>query len=287
MISIIIPAYNEEKAIVDTIKRCKKVLENYDGSEIIIVDDCSKDKTYELISAEDVNIIKHPHNIGYGKSLKDGILLAKNDTIAISDADGTYPIEDIPILEKEFRKGFDMVVGARQGSFYDESFKKMVLRKILKYLVEFAAGRKIKDINSGLRVFSKETIVQYFNKLCNTYSFSTSMTLAYMMNGKFVSYVPIKYKKRIGSSKVKIFRDSLRTMQFIIEAIMFYNPIKIFILFSLFLILQSILSFILAFLTHFQIAYILGIASILLSILNFSLGLLAVQLQQILSNGKS
>ena len=95
-----------------------------------------------------------------------------------------------------------MVVGKRIG--YRESIIKTILRKILKLVVEFAAGRKIPDINSGLRIFNRDTIKEYLPHLCETFSFTTSATLAYMMNGKFVSYVPVNYGKRMGKSKVNL-----------------------------------------------------------------------------------
>src|SRR4029078_4649950 len=77
----------------------------------------------------------------------------------------------------------------------------------------------------------KKEIKPFFPKLCDTFSFTTSLTLAYMMTGRFVQYIPIDYKKREGKTKVRLFRDSMRTLQFIVEAIMFYNPIKIFLVF--------------------------------------------------------
>jgi glycosyltransferase involved in cell wall biosynthesis len=216
--------------------------------------------------------------------LKYGIKAANNDTIVITDADGTYPIEDIPKLTAIYQEGFDMVVGARHGKQYRESFKKKILRRILKFLVEYTAGRKIQDINSGLRVFSKKTVIGYFDTLCDTFSFTTSMTLAYMMTGKFVTYTPINYETRIGKTKVKMFRDTLRTLQFILEAILYYNPLKIYLLFSIFLLFIGLLSLIVAYFTTFSIAYILGIAAILLAILNLSIGMLSVQLKQLLIN---
>ena len=158
MFSVIIPAYNEGTVIAVTVFDILKVLKlnNIEGAEIIVVNDGSTDRTAEMAIKAGAILINHPHNIGYGRSLKDGIKAAKYDTIIITDADGTYPLEMIPILYSEYEKGFDMVVGARQGANYDESFKKKMLRLVLKKLVEFTAGRKIPDINSGLRVFSKQ-----------------------------------------------------------------------------------------------------------------------------------
>ena len=284
MLSIVIPAYNEESSVAETVERCLKILALFNDpkTEIIIVNDGSTDNTAEQAAKAGARVISHPHNIGYGHSLKSGIKAAVNDIIVITDADGTYPIEDISHLVKEYQKGFDMVVGARQGKNYDESLKKKILRLFLKSLVEFTAGRKIPDINSGLRVFSKKEIIPYFSHLCDTFSFTTSVTLAYMMTGKFVQYVPIEYHKRVGKTKVKLFRDSLRTFQFVVEAIIYYNPIKIFLVLCMFLLGFSAVNFLISFIWGLFSTFLLGIGCILLSILVFGLGLLAVLLKQIM-----
>lgn len=289
MVSIIIPAYNEEREIANTVLACKKVLAdlNFSTGEVIVVDDCSKDNTARIAGETGAVVIKHPHNIGYGRSLKDGIQKAQNDIICITDADGTYPIDKIPALYAEYEKGFDMVVGARQGKFYMESTKKSILRFILKTLVEFTAGREIPDINSGLRMFSKKTIVPYFSTLSNSFSFTTSATLAYMMTGKFVHYIPIDYYKRTGATKVKLVNDSMRTLQFIVEAILYYNPIKIFLVFCGLLILLGIAGLTAAFFSGISLFYFLGIGALLLSILMFGLGLVATLLKQILQKNNS
>jgi glycosyltransferase involved in cell wall biosynthesis len=288
MISIVIPAYNEEEVIIDTVKRCQKVLSDLFGNEgeVIVVDDCSKDNTYMRAKTSGAKVITHPHNAGYGRSLKDGILAAKYDTIVITDSDGTYPIESIPDLYREYQKGFDMVVGARQGKNYDESFKKKTLRLILKFLVEFTAGRKIDDINSGLRIFSKSSISKYFDTLCDTFSFTTSVTLAYMMTGKFVKYIPIAYHKRVGKSHVKLFKDTLRTLQYIVEAILFYNPIKMFLIFCFASFFVSILSLIVGIVWQIKSAFYLFVGGILITFLLFGLGMIAVLLKQMLFNAR-
>jgi hypothetical protein len=146
------------------------------------------------------------------------------------DGDGTYPIESAPQLVDEMSLGYDMVVGARTGNHYRGPGTKGPLRSILTLLVEFTTGRTVPDVNSGLRVFRRSTVMTYFGQLCDTFSFTTSMTLAYMMTGKFVKYVPIPYGERTGHTKVRLFRDSLRTLQYIVQAIAYYNPIKLFLL---------------------------------------------------------
>lgn len=288
MISVVIPALNEEQAIASTISSCKQVLEKAGLApcEIVVIDDGSSDSTAKLAREAGARVVSHPHNVGYGRSLKDGIMAARYDTIVITDADGSYPIERVPELLEQYRKGFDMVVGARTGKHYRESMLKTPLRKILKMIVEFTAGRKIPDINSGLRVFSRATVVPYFRNLCDTFSFTTSMTLAYMMNRRFVHYIPIEYHERQGQTKVRLFRDSLRTMQYIVEAATYYNPLKIFALFSFLCLCFAALSLICAFVFQLVSLFVLGVGAILLAILVLGLGLLAVLLKQIMDNNQ-
>jgi glycosyltransferase involved in cell wall biosynthesis len=284
MISAVIPALNEQDEIGSTVTRMRETLSAYGikDYEVIVVDDGSRDLTGTRAEQAGARVLRHPHNVGYGRSLKDGIRAACYDTIIINDADGTYPIEAIPELLACYDKGFDMVVGARSGEHYRESLIKMPLRRVLRFIVEFTAGRSIPDINSGLRVFRRSTILEYYDHLCETFSFTTSMTLAYMMTGKFVAYVPIAYNKRVGKSKVKLLRDSMKTLQYIIEAAIYYNPLKMFLLMALLVSAGSLVSFVFALVSRFNVFFYVGVGGIISSVIVFSLGLLAVLLRQIM-----
>jgi len=275
MISIVIPAYNEKDAIVSTVIHIRQTLEQAKliPHEIIVVDDGSSDETASLALQSGAVVVRHPHNLGYGASLKSGILISHYDTIVITDSDGTYPISQIPLLYEKYSEGYDMVVGARQGIVYKGSYIKWPLRILLRFLVEWTAGRKIPDINSGLRIFSKKTISSYFNRLCNTFSFTTSATLAYMMTGRFVVYVPINYSERIGSSHVRLWRDSLRTLQFIVQAVTYYNPLKIFILLASLCMFGSLISILIGLLNSIATGFLMGVMLICSAIILFGMGL--------------
>ena len=115
-LSLIIPAYNEEAAIGDVVRRACAVLPQCaERWEVIVVSDCSTDKTAELAAAAGARVIEHPLNKGYGNSLKTGITSAVFPTVAIIDADGSYPPEELRRLIS-FAPLFDMVVGQRMGS---------------------------------------------------------------------------------------------------------------------------------------------------------------------------
>lgn len=284
MISVVIPALNEQDEIGRTVTRVREVLSTagIGAYEVVIVDDGSRDETAARAEQAGARVLRHPHNVGYGRSLKDGIRAARYDTIIINDADGTYPIDAIPDLLARYGEGYDMVVGARSGEHYRESLIKMPLRRLLRFIVEFTAGRSIPDINSGLRVFRRSTALEYFDHLCDTFSFTTSMTLAYMMTGKFVAYVPIEYNKRVGKSKVRLLRDSMKTLQYIIEAAIYYNPLKMFALMACIVLVSSLVSFALALIAKLNVFFYVGVGGIISSVIVFSLGLLAVLLRQIM-----
>jgi polyisoprenyl-phosphate glycosyltransferase len=284
MISIVIPALNEAGGIAGTIGALCEMLEGAGiaDAEIVVVDDGSSDDTGAIALSAGASVVRHPHNVGYGQSLKTGILAARHDSIVIIDADLTYPAAAIPRLLARFEQGFDMVVGARTGHHYEGGAFKGPLRQVLKFVVEFSAGRSIPDANSGLRVFNRKTVTPYLPHLCNTFSFTTSLTLAYMMTGRFVDYLPIDYHARVGRTKVRLFMDSLRTLQYIVQAIIYYSPLKLFLLLTLLTILLAVGGFLGSALTGLNAFYYLGIGGLLVSILVFALGLLADLLRQIL-----
>jgi polyisoprenyl-phosphate glycosyltransferase len=277
-VTIILPAYNEEAAIASVITQIKALPLELD---IIVVDDGSADRTGEIAREQGVHVIRHAMNRGCGRSVKDGVMEAKTDIVVMIDADCTYPVESIPELLQKFSEGFDMVVGARQGPEYRGSFLKMPARFVFKFLAEFTTGRHIPDINSGLRIFRCSTVKKYFPDICDGFSFPTTITLIYMLTGKTVGYVPIDYRKRIGKSKVRIIRDSLRTLQYITEVVATYNPLKLFLLISIVLCVLALASFIHAMLmlngaTLVASAVLLSGAGVI-----FAIGLIAVPIGKI------
>jgi glycosyltransferase involved in cell wall biosynthesis len=285
-VSVVIPAYNEVEGIIETVNEVAGTLARMDIGEyeIVVVDDGSTDGTGGILDKiEKVRVVRHPHNVGYGRSLKSGIAAARFDTIVITDADLSYPFsESVPGLVAAYQDGFDMVVGARSGDHYQSSPLKSPLRTLLKWLVEYTSGRRIPDINSGLRVFDRKMAMSYFAHLCDTFSFTTSMTLSYMMTGRFVGYRSIPYRARRGKTKVRLLKDSLRTLQYIVQAIIYYNPLKIFLLMTVIALIASVAGFIGSIAFHLLAGYILGIGGIILAFLMFAFGLLAVLLKQIM-----
>jgi polyisoprenyl-phosphate glycosyltransferase len=269
----VIPSYNEERAIASVIRDLRQLPFGKD-LEILVVDDGSKDATVAVATKEHATVLRNVQNAGYGYSLKRGIIAATHEHIIILDADGSYPVAEIPKLVEEYERGFDMVVGARQGTYYHGTLVKRVARWCFRFLSEFATGRRIPDINSGCRIFAKDTAIRFFHTTSSGFSFTTTITLAYMLNTLSVHYVPIEYHKRKGDSKVKYWRDTLRSTQIIIEAIIYYNPLKLFLLCAVAEILAGLVGVILFFFS--KTLALLFVVAASAAILLFALGLLSV-----------
>ena len=229
-VSVVIPVFNEEDGVNQTLDELHQVLQQADYRyEIVVVDDGSSDRTTDILSTRlDIHLIQHRRNRGYGAALKTGIAHANYALVAITDADGTYPNDRLPELIA-LAKDADMVVGARIGTNVTYS----TLRSIPKYfLVAFAqwiAQQPIPDINSGMRVFRTDIVKKFVGILPDTFSFTTTITLAMLTNNYVVHYHPIDYFARKGNSKIKPIRDTLRFVQLILRTGVYFAPLRIFL----------------------------------------------------------
>jgi glycosyltransferase involved in cell wall biosynthesis len=227
-ITIILPAYDEEQGVGMQVEHIRKALnENGIEHEIIVVDDGSKDKTAEKALQAQARVLQHPENQGYGKALKSGITAAKYDTIVIMDADGTYPADQIPNMVASLETA-DMVVGARVGKDVNIPFIRRPAKFLLRWLATRIAGKDIPDLNSGMRIFRRECVEQYFSILPDRFSFTTTITLAMLGDGYYVKYLPINYNKRVGKSKITP-RNFMEFMSMIFRMAVLFQPLRVFV----------------------------------------------------------
>ncbi|MDH3198555.1 MAG: glycosyltransferase family 2 protein, partial [Candidatus Krumholzibacteria bacterium] len=229
--SVVVPCYNEESAIAHTLDTLEQALEGAGPHEIIVVDDGSRDRTAEVLRESaaghaDLRVVAHRKNQGYGAALKTGIRRASGELVVIIDADGTYPVGRVPDLVREARDA-DMVVGARTGENVTYSFIRKIPKVFLKAYMSWLAGEEIPDMNSGLRVFRRASVERFLNILPDTFSFTTTVTLAMLRNRYDVRFVPIDYAGRIGKSKIKPVRDTIRFTQLIVRTGMYFAPLRV------------------------------------------------------------
>ena len=227
-LSVVIPAYNEEGAIVDTILRVQSVLTEAGIShDVIVVNDGSTDGTLARAKETTVRIVDQPENAGYGAALKRGIAAGNSEYVAILDADGTYPAERLPDM-LNLAGDADMVVGDRGAAMKNVPLVRRPAKFILNGLANYLSQRKIPDLNSGLRVFKRASLKSFIPLLPSGFSFTTTITLCMMCSELRVVYTPIEYGQRVGVSKIKP-TDFFSFILLVLRVIALFNPLRIFL----------------------------------------------------------
>jgi len=235
-LSIIVPVFNEEKAVKDTLVSIKKnMIQNKKPFEIIAVDDGSTDNSAKIIrKIKGIKLIQHDRNKGYGASLKTGILSSKGKWIFIMDADGTYPAKAIPkFLDKT--PEYDMIVGARKRD--NIPLLRRPAKWFLRNLANYLCSTKIPDLNSGMRIFKKDIAIRFMSLFPDGFSFTTTLTIASLTNNYSVLFIPIDYYKRRGKSSIHPIKDFLNFVNLVIRLVLYFKPLNIFLPFSAFLFL--------------------------------------------------
>lgn len=207
-VSVVIPCHKEDPEIVTKTYCELKML----GAEVIVVDDGN---TMDL--PDEVNRITYPAHMGYGFAIKTGIHHATNSFILTMDGDGQHTVSDAQAMYEIFNRieGCDMLVGQRWN--LNESSHRWWGRKCLNFIASLISGHYLADLNSGMRIFRRDLAIGYSPILCDTFSFTTSMTMAMVTDGCKIAYVPINVKPRLkGKSHVKIWKDGWVTLYYII-----------------------------------------------------------------------
>jgi glycosyltransferase involved in cell wall biosynthesis len=273
LLSIIIPAYNEEGAIGDTIERIKSL--NFKNTEILVINDGSTDNTKEVASKAGAKVISHPYNIGNGAAVKTGIRNAKGKVLVYMDGDGQHEPKDIIKLLELIPK-YHMVVGARQKTSQTH-WHRNIANFIYNRFASFIAQFDVKDLTSGFRAIRASDARRFCDMLPNSFSYPTTITLAFLRSGRSVAYLPIETKFRIGKSKIKLVQDGFEFLLIIIKIAMSFSPLRIFIPVSSFLFFLGILRYIQTFIMYHAFT---NMSHLLINsaVIVFLLGLIAEQI---------
>jgi glycosyltransferase involved in cell wall biosynthesis len=233
--SIIIPAYNEEESIKNTIETAiiakEKIIEctAVDEVEIIIINDGSTDNTADIVSSyKEVRLINHETNLGYGVALKTGFANAKGEILGFHDADGTcYTERFIDLLSPILNDGVDLVVGRRTGPGTQMPLIRNIGNRFFAAILSFLGRTEVKDTASGMRVFTTKTL-EKLHPLPDGLHFTPVMSAKAIFEGLRIVEVPIPYAERQGKSKLNAIKDGLRFLFSILGVVKIYNPLKLF-----------------------------------------------------------
>ena len=247
-LSIVIPALNEENGIDAILQR---ILAQREGLaqvgildlEVIVVDDGSKDRTADRIRTyDDVRLIQHEVNRGYGAALKTGFNAATGDLLAFLDADGTYPPESFPTLCQAINEhNADLIIGSRMLSGESEMpLVRRVGNTIFAGLLSIVGSRRISDSASGMRVFHRD-LLSILYPLPDGLDFTPAMSTRAVYEGINMVEVPIPYKERVGRSKLNPLKDGIRFLRSILWTALLYDPQRFFTTFGVGLLIVALI----------------------------------------------
>lgn len=286
-LTLVIPAYNEEASLKQFLPELITFCET-NGSQLVIVDDCSTDGTGALLdeaagSHPFLQVCHHKVNRGYGGALISGLQLSRTRFSVTMDADGQHRLEDVlNLLKKQEETNADLVVGYR-GT--DSGGGSGLYRALGKKLIRFVAGRlvdklPINDLNSGMKLYDT-ALAQRYLKLCpDGMAFSEVIALIFVQQKHLVTETPIKVEpRRSGKSTINTI-TALDTMLQIINIVMVFNPMRIFLPMGGVLILLGIL-WAIPFLIRGSGLSSVSMMAMTAGLLLIMMGLLAEQLAQI------
>jgi glycosyltransferase involved in cell wall biosynthesis len=222
IISVVIPAFNEEKNIDDVLVRTYKAMESSSlPYEIILVDDGSSDRTGELACRHKVIVVRNERNEGKGVAFKRGFAHAQGDIVVTMDADGSHDPEDIPRLILPILKGASVVLGTRFGTGDGkDSTKKLHVfgNNLINLTIELMTGKRITDSQTGFRAF-RRNVLEQIEITSSGYQVESELTVKSLRNGNIVEEVPIRIEKRKnGNSHVNPLTDGLRIFKAIVRS---------------------------------------------------------------------
>jgi glycosyltransferase involved in cell wall biosynthesis len=238
LLTVVIPAYNEEKTVGDVIR---EVRQHVPAARILVIDDGSTDATARVAHDAGAEVISHPLNKGNGAAVKTALRSITGGRVAILDGDGQHDPKDLGRLIAGL-DDFDLVVGARSFTNDNGSWLRNFGNVFLRRLASFLAEQTIPDLTSGFRAFRHTLAIKFLHIYPNGYSFPSTSTLSFITAGYNVGFVPIQVRRRPPQTQSKLnpFRDGFRFIMFMLRIITLANPNKIFFPAGLVMILAGI-----------------------------------------------
>ncbi len=268
-----IPVFNEAENLEPLLRQVNAL--QLSATEIIVVDDGSCDGSADVAMAAGANVLRHPYNIGNGAAIKTGIRAARGKLLLFMDGDGQHQPGDIPRLLHE-AGNYHMVIGSRaKGSKL--RFHRYAANVLYNLLASYVTHFKIEDLTSGFRVLSRLDALRFIDLLPNTFSYPTTLTLAFLRSGLTVKYVPIQSLYRSGQSKISLVTDGARFLLIISKIATLFAPFRIFLPVSMFFFLLGLINYVYTYLTTHRFTN-MSVFMLTTAVIIFMLGLVSEQI---------
>ncbi len=272
-LSIVLPAKNEADGLASFLHRLRA---RYPEAELIVVNDGSSDNTAAVAEAGGARVVNHPFSLGNGAAIKAGARAARGEILFFMDADGQHEPEAIDAVLERMAEGYDMVVGARDGASQASRLRHLA-NTIYNRFASYMVGRTIPDLTSGFRAVRRKPFRSIMHLLPNTFSYPTTSTMAFFRAGYVVGYVPIKVRKRVGKSHIRLVQDGARFLLIIFKIGALYSPLRIFFPASLGFFALALLHYAYSYITTGRFTNMTALLFIV-AVLVFLIGLLAEQI---------
>jgi len=222
LISVIIPVFNEEQTIGNIIGRVKTVLQKIGFKyEIIVVDDCSADRSLELSKSQGVRAYSLKMHMGKGYALRAGFAKAKGEIIITVDSDGSHRPEELPLLLTPILQDkADLVIGSRYLSRKPVAAKKLnaIGVRLFNLLIKVLTRAEVSDSQSGYRAMKSE-VLKNMGLKSGEYEIESEMLVKSARQGFRVKEVPISFEQRTyGRSRLDPMVDGLKILLSIVSA---------------------------------------------------------------------
>ncbi|MBI3058840.1 MAG: glycosyltransferase family 2 protein [Deltaproteobacteria bacterium] len=241
-VSVIVPVFNEAQNLGQLLDRLQSL--HLPNAEMIVVDDGSTDGSSEIAEKRGARVIQHPYNIGNGAAIK--------------------------------MNRYHMVVGARaKGS--NLRFHRYAANMIYNAFASYVTRFKVQDLTSGFRVLSRKDALKFIDLLPNTFSYSSTLTLAFLRSGFTVQHVPIQTLYRSGQSKISLIADGVRFLLIITKIATLFSPFRVFLPVSAFFFFSGIGYYLYTYMTEHRFTN-MSVFLLTTAVIIFMLGLVSEQI---------
>ena len=228
-VSVVLPVYNEAAHLGAELDRITSALRRSRYSwEVLVVDDGSEDGSGDLALGRDgVRLLRSARNRGCGAARRIGTLAAAGRVVVWTDADMTYPNDEIPALVEDLGDA-DQLVGARTTEQGTLKALRIPTKWAIRRLASYLSRTRIPDLNSGFRAMRRDVAEQFVSHLPEGFSCVTTITMLFLMNGYSVRYKPVEYRPRSGRSKFHWWADTRRYVLQVVRMMLSHDPLRVF-----------------------------------------------------------